>query len=338
MSLVRGLRRWPSQALAPAPKMNWSTWWNDGGATNHSNSSWTDWWKLRNLGLGFCEDKGRYVYTRKPLTPWQPLFHETPFASGQTEEELLVQAVKKPNHLRQLLPFSVEKDAPTPMPGSTTISTTLTSTTGQEEGCGDYEDIIQRKVAMNGWIVRIPFPLIPLTKQQDQSLFDKNKDKAPASSSSSSWSWKNARPLQQCIGLYLHMSMVNHSCEPNTFFFRGRLYAASRAIRAGEELTTCYVCPDHLVGLHPTERSRLLKRWFQRCHCQACLDGRIIPRQVADDFYSHSLATLSNSMDSMDGKSCHHLQEEEEVDQQAMTSKENDGLAPPMTKVVEYLH
>lgn len=70
--------------------------------------------------------------------------------------------------------------------------------------------------------------------------------------------------------LYLTMSLVNHSCEPNCVtVFKGRHLhlRAIQEIQAGEELTLTYIDPL----MHTAERQRQLKRKYCfECDCRRC--------------------------------------------------------------------
>jgi SET domain-containing protein len=71
------------------------------------------------------------------------------------------------------------------------------------------------------------------------------------------------------LSLDLLTSLLNHDCQPNFFVFLedGTLRARSlRPIRAGEELTRCYVEPD----MSALERQdRLTEKQFFECTCQS---------------------------------------------------------------------
>lgn len=91
-------------------------------------------------------------------------------------------------------------------------------------------------------------------------------------------SWMGRREVEQ--GVFVTLSRMNHSCEPNVRLMPGMarhelvVYAA-RDIAAGEELCLCYVERNSLPMLHflhfPTEcRQHLLLRWGFRCACPRC--------------------------------------------------------------------
>nr|XP_060612740.1 SET and MYND domain-containing protein 4 [Anolis sagrei ordinatus] len=74
--------------------------------------------------------------------------------------------------------------------------------------------------------------------------------------------------------LYPVLSLLNHSCDPNTSLaFDGRTVAvrASRAIPRGQEILHCY--GPHRCRMKPTERrQRLLAQYFFECRCPACAE------------------------------------------------------------------
>ncbi|KAM4795662.1 SET and MYND domain-containing protein 4 [Rhinophrynus dorsalis] len=68
------------------------------------------------------------------------------------------------------------------------------------------------------------------------------------------------------------LSLLNHSCDPNTSVsFRGRcaMVRASRPIKRGEEVAHCY--GPHRLRFDVKERQKLLKdQYFFVCQCEAC--------------------------------------------------------------------
>lgn len=63
-------------------------------------------------------------------------------------------------------------------------------------------------------------------------------------------------------------SLINHSCDPNTFIvFEGNLLRlrSLREICAGEEITQCYTDVDMDVL---TRRKMLKAEYFFDCHCE----------------------------------------------------------------------
>lgn len=90
---------------------------------------------------------------------------------------------------------------------------------------------------------------------------------------SNSWGIKVYKPdRQRATAIYLHMSMINHSCVPNSCFMKNSLYAL-RNIKVGEEVTCSYLLPPKLGDLSAEERSRRMSTWFPQCRCTACLVG-----------------------------------------------------------------
>ncbi|KAK8388966.1 hypothetical protein O3P69_020730 [Scylla paramamosain] len=72
-------------------------------------------------------------------------------------------------------------------------------------------------------------------------------------------------------GIFPAVSLMNHSCYANCVvlsYGRYRVVKASRAIRAGSQLTCQYV--DVLKGNLMERRARLLPQYFFVCHCEAC--------------------------------------------------------------------
>lgn len=78
---------------------------------------------------------------------------------------------------------------------------------------------------------------------------------------------------KKVAALYLHMSMINHSCTPNTCFKGNSLYSM-RDIKEGEELTCSYVSTSKLAKSSAKKRSKCMKNWFPVCCCEACKSGQ----------------------------------------------------------------
>lgn len=76
--------------------------------------------------------------------------------------------------------------------------------------------------------------------------------------------------------IFLIQSHLNHNCEPNTDVNTGEARSdtlikvkASRPIRAGEEITTTYVNPTHVLQ---ERREELRVNWGFLCKCKRCKD------------------------------------------------------------------
>lgn len=75
------------------------------------------------------------------------------------------------------------------------------------------------------------------------------------------------------VAIYLHISMINHSCVPNVCFSDGSVFTI-RDIEVGEELTCSYLKPSKLGGLSALERSKEMQHWFPCCYCSSCKDDK----------------------------------------------------------------
>ncbi|XP_048374640.1 SET and MYND domain-containing protein 4 isoform X2 [Sphaerodactylus townsendi] len=75
------------------------------------------------------------------------------------------------------------------------------------------------------------------------------------------------------VALFPVLSLLNHSCDPNTsvtFSSSTAEIRASRAIAEGEEILHCY--GPHKCRMGAAERHKaLLEQYFFECQCQACL-------------------------------------------------------------------
>lgn len=70
--------------------------------------------------------------------------------------------------------------------------------------------------------------------------------------------------------IYLHHSMINHSCDPNACH-SGKYDAivALRDIQVGEEITIAYLA--NICNMKKRqERNRALKNWMKQCYCSLC--------------------------------------------------------------------
>jgi hypothetical protein len=74
-------------------------------------------------------------------------------------------------------------------------------------------------------------------------------------------------------------SMINHSCDPNSWWtFNGRelQMRAVRDISAGEELTMSYIT---LSGSYNIRQESVLTGWGFKCVCTLCEMGQLGPRE-----------------------------------------------------------
>ncbi|KAM5182307.1 SET and MYND domain-containing protein 4 isoform 1-T2 [Mantella aurantiaca] len=82
------------------------------------------------------------------------------------------------------------------------------------------------------------------------------------------------------------LSLLNHSCEPNTTVsFQGRcaMVRACRTIRRGEEVVHCY--GPHKLRMGFEERQKLLKdQYFFVCQCKACTEEQGATVKALCDF------------------------------------------------------
>ena len=89
---------------------------------------------------------------------------------------------------------------------------------------------------------------------------------------------------QEEKGLYLHFSMINHSCAPNAVINfdekRNVKVVAITKIRRGEEVVINYLDPSRGENLLKFERQKLLREmWRFNCHCVVCsLEGQELAR------------------------------------------------------------
>ncbi|KAG6368573.1 hypothetical protein INS49_002786 [Diaporthe citri] len=80
-------------------------------------------------------------------------------------------------------------------------------------------------------------------------------------------------------GIWLHVSLVNHSCVPNadrSFIGDMMVVRATRGIKAGEEISLSYLVPNHSY----LERKERLYFYGIECDCPLCEVEKFMPAQV----------------------------------------------------------
>ncbi|XP_044532271.1 SET and MYND domain-containing protein 4 [Gracilinanus agilis] len=91
------------------------------------------------------------------------------------------------------------------------------------------------------------------------------------------------RQVRLATGFFPVISLLNHSCRPNTSLsFRGSvgIIQASRLIAQGEEILHCY--GPHECRMDVTTRQQKLRsQYFFDCHCQACQNEEVCPASTA---------------------------------------------------------
>ncbi|NWS77596.1 SMYD4 protein, partial [Crotophaga sulcirostris] len=83
----------------------------------------------------------------------------------------------------------------------------------------------------------------------------------------------NKKPVRLATAFFPVLSLLNHSCCPNTsvsFSGTAATVRASQPIPSGQEIFHCY--GPHRCRMKVTERQQLLSQYFFECRCQACLD------------------------------------------------------------------
>ncbi|XP_051492159.1 SET and MYND domain-containing protein 4 isoform X2 [Apus apus] len=83
----------------------------------------------------------------------------------------------------------------------------------------------------------------------------------------------NKKPVLLATAFFPVLSLLNHSCCPNTslsFSGTAATVRASQPIPSGQEIFHCY--GPHQCRMRVAERQQLLRQYFFECHCQACLE------------------------------------------------------------------
>ncbi|KAI1231851.1 hypothetical protein IHE44_0007489 [Lamprotornis superbus] len=81
------------------------------------------------------------------------------------------------------------------------------------------------------------------------------------------------KPVRLATAFFPVLSLLNHSCCPNTsvsFSGTAATVRASQPISSGQEVLHCY--GPHWCRMRAAERQQLLSQYFFECHCQACLE------------------------------------------------------------------
>ncbi|NWV65813.1 SMYD4 protein, partial [Malurus elegans] len=83
----------------------------------------------------------------------------------------------------------------------------------------------------------------------------------------------NKKPVRLATAFFPVLSLLNHSCCPNTsvsFSGTAATVRASQPIPSGQEVLHCY--GPHQSRMRVAERQQLLSQYFFECRCQACLE------------------------------------------------------------------
>ncbi|NWW76537.1 SMYD4 protein, partial [Climacteris rufus] len=83
----------------------------------------------------------------------------------------------------------------------------------------------------------------------------------------------NKKPVRLATAFFPVLSLLNHSCCPNTsvsFSGTAATVRASQPIPRGQEVFHCY--GPHRCRMGVAERQQLLRQYFFECHCQSCLE------------------------------------------------------------------
>ncbi|NXW85576.1 SMYD4 protein, partial [Alopecoenas beccarii] len=83
----------------------------------------------------------------------------------------------------------------------------------------------------------------------------------------------NKKPVRLATAFFPVLSLLNHSCCPNTsvsFSGTTATVRASQPIPSGQEIFHCY--GPHRCRMRVAERQQLLSQYFFECRCQACRD------------------------------------------------------------------
>ncbi|KAG8450779.1 hypothetical protein GDO86_003155 [Hymenochirus boettgeri] len=97
---------------------------------------------------------------------------------------------------------------------------------------------------------------------------------------------KNSKKSRLATAIFPVLSMLNHSCDPNTTVsFNGRctIVRANRSIKKDEEVTHCY--GPHKLRMKVEERQKLLNdQYFFMCQCEACTKENRLKETMSNEF------------------------------------------------------
>ncbi|XP_056414677.1 SET and MYND domain-containing protein 4 isoform X2 [Hyla sarda] len=97
---------------------------------------------------------------------------------------------------------------------------------------------------------------------------------------------ESSKSSRLATALFPVLSLLNHSCDPNTSVsFQGRcvMVRASRPIRKGDEILHCY--GPHKLRMTFEKRQKLLKdQYFFVCQCKACIQEQKSTGRTLCDF------------------------------------------------------
>ncbi|XP_075710282.1 protein-lysine N-methyltransferase SMYD4 [Rhinoderma darwinii] len=128
---------------------------------------------------------------------------------------------------------------------------------------------------------------------------------------------ESSKSSRLATALFPVLSLLNHSCDPNTSVsFQGRyvMVRSSRPIRKGEEVLHCY--GPHKLRMNFEKRQKLLKdQYFFACQCEACTQEQRLTDKTICDFCCPKCHSLLKGEDELHcvNESCAHRLKSDEI-------------------------
>ena len=104
----------------------------------------------------------------------------------------------------------------------------------------------------------------------------------------------------QC--LFLCLSLVRHSCDPNSFYTgtvnnpRQLELRAAKDIREGEEVTVNYILVEGRFSDRPTRQTRLRDGWGFYCNCSLCKGENLNIHQQKQEILKQEIVIIQSDM------------------------------------------
>lgn len=102
--------------------------------------------------------------------------------------------------------------------------------------------------------------------------------------------------------LFLYLSVLNHSCDPNSFYTgtvnnpRQLELRAAKDIREGEEVTVNYILVEGRFSDRPTRQTRLRDGWGFYCSCSLCKGENLNIHQQKQEILKQEIVIIQSDM------------------------------------------
>ena len=102
--------------------------------------------------------------------------------------------------------------------------------------------------------------------------------------------------------LFLCLSLINHSCDPNSFWTgslnnpRQLELRAAKDIQKGEEVTVNYILVEGRFSDRPTRQDRLREGWGFYCSCSLCQGENLNIHQQKQEILKQEIVIIQSDM------------------------------------------